>query len=243
MIYTLFHLIFKTNLIYTLYFNFKMLPFKKAIFLPIFIYGKAKFRELNGCVKIEGQIHSGMIKIGKNNYYVRTSVPLTYWVLNGTIVFRGYAIFLNGGYLCVSRNGIVEFGKDFMIGSNYKMMCFEHIKIGNNVSITYDVNVYDTSFHYIEKRNGEIDKLTKPISIGDNVWIGNTCSITKGAVIPDRTIVANLSLVNKNFEKIGGKGLLLAGIPASIKVENIYTVSKDREKELDKQFGYDRTHL
>ena len=42
-----------------------MFPLNIAIKLPIYIYGKAKFRELNGTININAPIKRGMIKIGK----------------------------------------------------------------------------------------------------------------------------------------------------------------------------------
>ena len=222
-----------------------MFPLNIAIKLPIYIYGKAKFRELNGTININAPIKRGMIKIGKNDYYVRTAVPLTYWVINGTINFNGNARFMNGGYMCISRNASITIGNNAMIGSNYKIMCFENIKIGDYFECTYDCQLYDTSYHYIKLSDNSVNQLTKSIQIGDYVWVGNTSSIVKGAVIPDKSIIASNSLVNKDFHKEEhGNGCLIAGVPAKIKmvgVERIY--DKEMEKSYDTIFNYDRTHL
>lgn len=101
----------KCNVIKTIYINFKMLPLKVAVRLPIYVYGKTIFRSLSGTIEIKGVIHAGMIKIGKNDYYVKTAIPLTNWILNGKLIFNGPFKFLNGGYLCLSRRGCLEFGK------------------------------------------------------------------------------------------------------------------------------------
>ena len=48
-----------------LYFNFKMLPFKQAIRLPFDFYGKVRFVNLDGTVKLNtSNLRIGMIKIG-----------------------------------------------------------------------------------------------------------------------------------------------------------------------------------
>ena len=67
---------------------------------------------------------------------------------NGKIIFNGTAKFLNGGYMCVASNGVLTIGDDALIGSNYKIMCFESISIGRSLRCTYDCQIYDTSYHY-----------------------------------------------------------------------------------------------
>ena len=55
--------IFKYNIIHTIHFNFKMLPFKKAIKLPIIFKRKTRFNNLKGQLIINGEISRGMIII------------------------------------------------------------------------------------------------------------------------------------------------------------------------------------
>ncbi len=239
------HLLFKCNFTKTIYLNFYKFPFKTAIKLPVFVYGKTIFRSLSGSIIIEGCIHTGMIKIGKNNFYVKTSVPLTCWTVNGTLKFKGPFKFLNGGYLCISKKGNLEFGENGFIGSDYKIMCFDKIKIGNQLEATYSVQIYDTSYHYTKSYDKPVNKLTEPVIIGDKVWIGNTTTISKGAVIPSSSIIASNSLANKNYcSELGCHGAFIAGIPAKVKAKGVYRIfDEDEERELDKKFVYDRTHL
>ena len=144
-----------------------------------------------------------------------------------------------------SNNAILNFGtKKSFIGSNARIMCFEYISLGDTCEITWDCQIMDTSFHYIENLlDGEIKPLTKPIVIGNNVWIGNRTTISKGAILPDYTIVASNSLVNKDFTSIG-ENCLIAGLPAKLKQQNIRRIFDNKEqKELDKKHNYVRTHL
>ena len=240
---TFFYIVCKCNIPKTLYINFVKLPFNQAVKLPIYVYGKTEFRSLSGSIMIQGEVHTGMIKIGKNDYYVKTSVPLTVWTVNGVLVFKGTCKFLNGGYLCVSKNGHLELGCDVLIGSDYRIMCFDNICIGNTLRAAYNIQIYDTSYHYTENENGVVNKLTKPIFIGNKVWIGNFSIVSKGCVIPDGTIVANGSLVNKDFSFVNGR-CLIAGSPASVKKEGIHRIfDLEKERYYDAKFGYDRTHL
>ena len=112
------------------------------------------------------------------------------------------------------------------------------------MDLAWECQVIDTSFHYIESTDNSFDvkPLTQPVIIGDRVWIGNRTTISKGSVIPDDNIVASNSLVNKDFSLIGSFNML-AGIPAKVIKKGINRIRGPKEKELDIQFGYDRTHL
>ena len=239
-----FHILYRVNLRKTLYLNFKMLPFKQAKYLPLFVYGKAKFREMKGEIVILGRVSPGMIKVGKNDYYIKTSVPLTYWVINGKIIFEGNDIrFLNGGYVCVSKNGTLKIGGGSLFGSDYKIMCFNEISIGEFLRMAYEVQICDTSFHYISVLGEKPMPLTKPIVIKNNVWIGNRTTISKGTYLPAYSIIAQGSLVNKSFLE-AGKEIFIAGMPASLKKKGMRRIFDEEEQRmLDKEYGYDRTHL
>lgn len=52
----------QTNLIKTIWFNFKMLPIKKAYKLPIYLYGKVSFRSTSGKIVLPQKSNSGMTK-------------------------------------------------------------------------------------------------------------------------------------------------------------------------------------
>lgn len=237
---------FKTRIVKTIWFNFKMFPVKEAVKMPIFLYGNTTFRSLEGTICINSPVFPGMIKIGKNDYYVDTAVQHCIWTVNGTIVFNGPVSFGHGSYVLVSRNSTLTIGsKGTYFGSNLKIMCFDNITIGNNVRVAWDCQFMDTSFHYVEllKKENKILPLTKPIIIGDRVWIGNRTTVSKGTVIPDDTIVTSNSLVNKDFSLIEPYSML-AGSPASLKGSGFKRVFDEKiQKELDSKYNYERTHL
>lgn len=235
-----------TNFVKTIIFNFKMLPFRQAIRLPIYFYGRVKFRSLKGTVKIEGKVKTGMIKVGIKDQYVDTCVPESIWAIDGRLVFTGPLKIARGSYFLVSKSGTLTLGTDkSFYGSHLKILCFDKITIGDSARISWECQIYDTSFHYVEKlmEGSEITPLQKPIAIGSRVWIGNRSTISKGAVIPDDTIVASNSLVNKDFSNIDPFSLI-AGMPASKKTTGLRRVwDFSRQAELDTHFNYSRHKL
>ena len=77
----------------------------------------------------------------------------------------------------------------------------------------------DTDFHNtINLETGKISMINKPIIIGDRVWLGMRSVVLKGSNIPNGSIVAANSLVNKSYDI---ENCLLAGNPAEIRKMNV----------------------
>lgn len=228
----------------TLYINFKMLPFKQALKLPIFIYTATEFRSLEGKIRINGYISPNMIHIGDNTRYPTTNKPLSIWTINGLIIFNGPIKFFQGTYVYVGKKATLQFGSNgTFIGSDTKIICRDNIFIGNHVEITWECQIYDTSFHYVIRENSEVYALTKKIIINDFVWVGNRTTISKGAILPSHSIVASGSLCNKDYSEHGEK-CLYAGYPAMCKKSNIDRIySYTKEAEYDEIYDYPRYRL
>ena len=212
--------------------------------LPITLYSKTIFRKLSGKIIVDAEhVTHNMIKLGADWWYPATSRPQVMWSIFGTVIFKGPISFPQGTYLHVAKNGVLQFGtKGIFIGTNSKIMCFDHIEIGDSTQVTWDCQIYDTGFHYVEC-DGKVGKLTAPIKIGNNVWIGNHTTITKGVSIPDYSIITSHSLVNKNLEQYG-EHCLFAGCPIALKKQGVIRIFDEvREKELDGVNNYSRDHL
>ena len=189
----------------------------------------------------------GMIKIGYSSHYVATSVPRSEWTIRGTMVLNGSTRFFQGTYVLVSDKAILTCGGIYnMFGTGCKIICFNRITIGKRVDVTWECQIMDTSFHYIGQQGEELDDippLTKEIVIGNYVWIGNRSTITKGAVIPDESIIASNSLVNKDLSEHGSY-CLFAGVPVKVVKEEVRRIwNESDESVLDKKYNYNRVHL
>lgn len=229
----------------TIYVNFKLLPFKQALRMPIFLYTNIEFRSLKGKIIINNErVYPNMIHVGDNTRYPTTNKPLSIWTINGTLIFNGPTKFFQGTYIYVAERATLEIGTNgTFIGSDTKIICRDNIFIGNNVEITWECQIYDTSFHYTKINDEEVHPLTSPIVICDNVWIGNRTTISKGTVLPSHSIIASNSLLNKDYT-IDGESCLFAGIPAVCKKKNITRIySYSEESKYDEIFKYKRYRL
>lgn len=205
----------------SLYFNFRVLPLKQALYCPVLIHYNCKFTKLTGNITIENNIYTGMIRIGFGNVgifdkkYSRSIIELY-----GHIIFTGNAQFGHGSKIIVGPNGILNIGSNFSNTAEGVIICFSNIKIGKNCATSWNSMIMDTDFHDTQNTlNQKISPCTAPINIGDNVWLCARAIILKGCNIPTGCIIGCNSVVCKNIN--ADQFSLLAGNPATIKKRNI----------------------
>ncbi len=205
----------------TVYFNLRTLPFKQAIKLPVFIYGRVRLFGLNGNVRFENtEIKRGMVKIGRNADSFTLNDGSGYILLgskSSLIVFEGPAsIALNSKTRVVE--GELRFGKYTFIGSNVRIICNGgKIKIGDYSRIAFESVIMNSGFHHVYNSNKKsVVRATRPISIGEYSWVGNRTTVSAGAKTKSHTIVCAGSIVNKDYSIIEGENQMLGGSPAKL---------------------------
>ncbi len=228
----IFRLIIRINWFKTLYLNFRTQPFNIAIHFPFFVYGKLDIHSLGGDIVINGPIKRGMIKIGLRELDLLPISYLPNQLLNtGKLIFNGPAI-ISGGVSLSVDGGILNVGSCCTIGGGCLIKSINSIKIGANTRITYGCVVFDSNVHYVKNiETGVIKRSNGPIVIGENCWINGGAYIGKDAVVPDYSIVARNSLVNKDFSS-EGMNLFLVGNPAKVlttRVQRIFSLEEERK--------------
>ena len=83
--------------------------------------------------------------------------------------------------------------------------------------IARGVKIYDTDYHKILDRDGNVLNEDKDIIINNHVWIGVNAIILKGVTIGEGSIVAAGAVVTKDVPA----GCLVAGNPAKVIRENV----------------------
>ena len=107
-------------------------------------------------------------------------------------------------------------GDGSFLGRASILIAKTRVTIGKRTAIAWEVQIMDFDFH-----TAVIDGLerpnSKPISIGDHVWIGSRATICKGVTIGDHAIVAAGSVVTKDV----AAATLVGGNPARLISENV----------------------
>jgi len=224
----------KTNVIKTIYLNFKILPYKQAVKMPIYFYGKIFTLDLSGKIIIEGDIHPGMIRFGYKWFDLwPTSFLPTQLQVKGTLIFKGRAVVSGGANVNVqSEDGVLIVGERTLIGGGTVVKCLKRIEIGEETGITGNCTIMDCNMHFVKNiTTGAVANYKAPIKIGKLCWINAGSIISKGAVIPDYSISARNSYLSKDYSEYG-TNLFLVGSPAkpaTSKVQRIFTAEKQEE--------------
>lgn len=120
------------------------------------------------------------------------------WHVSGTVCFGENVGVAAGVKLSCAEGAMLQIGKNSSINVNSQVICMEHIALGENVMLSWDDLVMDSDFHPI--REGAIEKaVSKPIIIGNDVWVGCRTTILKGCTVPDGCIVAANSTVTRTY--------------------------------------------
>lgn len=107
---------------------------------------------------------------------------------------EGYCEIAYGCTIEILNNACLK-TQHFSMNSNSTMICADHIEIGDDVMIGRNVTIYDSNFHTIYNADGQEKTKSKPITIGNHVWVGTGATILKGVHLDDGSIVAAESLI------------------------------------------------
>ena len=127
-------------------------------------------------------------------------------------VLGEFTIFHNG-YINVGNNAILRLGSGYC-NVGITIQCVNKIVIGDDVFIGPGVSIQDHDEHVVVKEGYE---LSKPIVIGNHVWIGKNATILKGVTIGDNAIIAASAVVTKDVRS----NTMVGGVPAKVIEEEI----------------------
>ena len=141
----------------------------------------------------------------------------------------------------------VELGNHIWIGENFYARAEGGVSIGSGTIISRNVEIW-TSNHYYDAEDLQsipYDRrmVTKPVVIGENVWIGTHVIILPGVTIGEGAVIGAGAVVSKDIPPYAVAG----GNPARVlKYRNIekYNELKAQGKiYLDVEYDYDKSTL
>jgi len=93
----------------------------------------------------------------------------------------------------------IEVGENFFANFNCVFLDCNYVKIGDNVFLGPNVQVYTAHHPVIASERIKGPELATPVTIGDNVWIGGGTIICAGTTIGSNTTIGAGSVVVKNI--------------------------------------------
>jgi len=144
---------------------------------------------------------------------------------NPAIAFGKFCSVYGGCSFAVKGNGRCTVG-DYTLLNGAIVMCEEEITIGNYCLVSWGVGIADSDFHPLDPIQRKQDALvlnpytkaerphiaTKPVHIGDNVWIGMNAVILKGVTVGENSVVGAGAVVTRDVPP----NVVVAGNPAQV---------------------------
>ncbi|WP_275901074.1 maltose acetyltransferase domain-containing protein [Paenibacillus periandrae] len=109
-----------------------------------------------------------------------------------------------GANLSVEPTFRCDYGYNIHVGENFyanfdcTILDVCEVRIGNNCFLAPGVHIYTAThpIHPLERIAGP--EYGKPVTIGNNVWIGGRAVINPGVIIGDNAVIASGAVVTKN---------------------------------------------
>ncbi|MBR5451678.1 MAG: acyltransferase [Clostridia bacterium] len=199
----------------TLWFNFKVLPIKKAIKLPCVVSYHIKIKGVNkkNFIFLQENPASFSVRIGFGSSLGarrQSKKGLVSIENGGKIVLCGKTGFSQG--VILATNGAeIKFGENFRCNYSSTIDATnDNITFGENVVIGWNVTVRNGDGHKIIE-NGAQKPTSAPIKIGNHVWLCAESTVLKGVNLGDDSVLGYGALLTKAN---GEKNTLFAGFPA-----------------------------
>lgn len=160
------------------------------------------------------QINNGRLIFNRSFNKKNPFITLVTLRKNSKIIVNGKFNFYQGSIISIGDNAILELGNDSFLNGQCKLICHSKISIGDGTVIADNVTIRDSDMHAII---GKEDDVSKPIYIGNHVWIGDGATILKGVNIGDGAIIGAKAVVTKDVPARA----LVGGVPARVIRTNV----------------------
>lgn len=194
----------------SLLFCLRYLPFRQALRVPILV-SKLKVGELHrGDIVFTSEPRRARVVLGFTGTERRDNRAAYLSIHKGGKLVLGDHVTIARGTAIVIDGARMQIGNNFFCNDDCFFTCDRDITIGDNNLYGWRVEMNTTDGHDIIE-NGVKKERSKPISIGNHVWICADSHIGKGVVIADDCVVAQRSLVIKQHTN---PHTLIGGMPA-----------------------------
>jgi len=137
-----------------------------------------------------------------------------------------------GSSLILVGNGRLTLGNNFRMNQQSLIFCGYSVTFGNNCSIGWQCQIYDSNMHFVYNRNNNtIGNCYGKIEIGDNVWICNRATVSKGAVLPPYSILSTGAYCNKDWSYIETQGNLFVGSPCRFLKDGFFRIFNQKTQD------------
>jgi acetyltransferase-like isoleucine patch superfamily enzyme len=197
------------------------MPAPRIVTVPIlqgFLFGRSLYYVLTRIFWAEPMFKAYCKQYGRG---VRTGTFL-HWVMGKGDIVLGDYVWIDGkcsfGFSQrYTSSPTLEIGDYSEVGHGCGFTIAKRITVGKHSRISMNTQIFDTSGHPMEadlRRQNlpAFPNSVKPVTIGDDVWIGQRCIILPGTRIGDGAIIGAGSVVRGNIPPYS----VVSGNPAKV---------------------------
>ncbi|MFS1977261.1 DapH/DapD/GlmU-related protein [Vibrio splendidus] len=159
-----------------------------------------------GRVNIDNRVS---VRVGEN-----TKINNIEIVGQGDLII-GDSVQINDLFVHLGDGARIHIGDDVFIGKDCKLIIYSGLSIGSGTLVAPEVLVVDNDHVVSDTKIKDSGLIKEKVKLGDNCWVGAKSTITKGASLPNDSVVGAMSLYNLRNQSSG----MFAGIP-TIKKKN-----------------------
>lgn len=123
-----------------------------------------------------------------------------------------------GEHLSMEPNIHVDYGYNIHVGNHFyanfncTILDVCEVRIGENCLLGPDVHIYTATHPLNPHERSTGAEYGKPVTIGNNVWIGGRAIINPGVTIGDNVVIASGAVVTKDVQG----NMIVGGNPARV---------------------------
>lgn len=218
----------------SLYVNLRLLPFRQAVKMPIYVYGRPHLMDLAGRVKFTCRVRRGLVRLNVVDLTPAPRGSRLELAIRGTVIFGGEALIRSNTKVYVDNVATMTVGHGLRMGAGCILNCLHRIEIGEGVRIGHRSQIMDNNSHFVlNAATGVVPTLRKRVQIGSHSWLTNSVTVYGGGVIPPYSIVVSGTVVNKDLSALG-RDNIIGGAPARSLANGMRLVNNYRkEREIN----------
>lgn len=208
------------NLIATLKINFRLLPLRQALRLPIVVKGPLHLnigREAR--VVLPEDAKHGVVVIGSQHETYQAYAGKAQLSLFGTWQVRGKVRIGVDSCIYIHSGATFTTGEGVYIARDSQIECAEQITLGDHV-LAGEIYICDTAGHQVT-HSGQKQPMTRPIVIGEGCYFGFRTQVLRGTVIPSHCVIGSGAVCTHDYSAENEGHLLLTGVPAVVKATDV----------------------
>ena len=209
------------NLLTTLRLNFRLLPWRQALRLPIVVDGPLRV-EIGPEARLilPADAGRGIIRLGSRHETYKAAAGRGQFSLFGTWKAEGPIRLGIDSCLYIHRGALLITGRGIYIARDSQVECAEAVTIGDHV-LAGEIYLCDSAGHSVT-HGTVVSPLTRPIHISAGCYLGYRTMVLRGAQIPPHCVVGSGAVCTRDFIRDYPDGhLLLTGVPAQVRATDV----------------------